>query len=85
MLWGSCVRRFKSLSNKDEIKLCFIIKKYNKLKELIINNKLNTDIVNGSIGAYLDVYNYYENPVLEQMSEMEKNINVMIQLNIDFE
>lgn len=28
----------KSLSNKDEIKLDFIINKYNKLKELILNN-----------------------------------------------
>ena len=75
----------KSLSNKDEIKLCFIINKYNKLKELIINNKLNTNIVNGSVRAYLDVFSDYQNPVLEQMSKMEKNIDVMIQSNIDFE
>jgi hypothetical protein len=68
-----------SLSNKDEIKLDFIINKYNKLKELILNNKLNTNIIKGSVRAYLDVFSDYENPVLEQMSKMEKNIDDMIQ------
>lgn len=66
----------KSLSNKDEIKLDFII---NKLKELILNNNLNTNIIKGSVRAYLDVFSDYDNPVLEQMSKMEKNIDVMIQ------
>lgn len=69
----------KSLSNKDEIKLGIIINKYNKLKELILNNQLNTNIVKGSVKAYLDVFSDYENPVLEQMNSMEKNIDVMIQ------
>ena len=69
----------KSLSNKDEIKLVIIIDKYNKLKELILNNQLNTNIVKGSVKAYLGVFSDYENPVLEQMSLMEKNIDVMIQ------
>lgn len=69
----------KSLSNKDEIKLDFIINKYNKLKELILNNNLNTNIIKGSVRAYLDVFSDYDNPVLEQMSKMEKNIDVMIQ------
>ncbi|WP_303848887.1 hypothetical protein [Apibacter mensalis] len=62
-----------------KIKLDFIINKYNKLKELILNNKLNTNIIKGSVRAYLDVFNDYDNPVLEQMSKMEKNIDVMIQ------
>ena len=69
----------KSLSNKDEIKLDFIINKYNKLKELILNNQFNTNIIKGSVRAYLDVFSDYDNPILEQMSKMEKNIDVMIQ------
>lgn len=62
----------KSLSNKDEIKLGIIINKYNKLKELILNNQLNTNIVKGSVKPYLDVFSDYENPVLEQMNQWKK-------------
>jgi len=68
----------KSLNSIDKMKLNFIVNKYNKLKELILNDRLHTNVIKGSVRAYLDVFSDYENPILEKMSKLEKNIDSII-------
>ncbi|MCT6869606.1 hypothetical protein [Apibacter sp.] len=68
----------KSLNSIDKMKLNFIVNKYNKLKELILNDRLHTNVIKGSVRAYLDVFSDYENPILEKMSKLEKKIDSII-------
>ena len=68
----------KSLNSIDKMKLNFILNKYNKLKELILNDRLHTNVIKGSVRAYLDVFSDYENPILEKMSKLEKKIDSII-------
>ena len=68
----------KSLNSIDKMKLYFIVNKYNKLKELILNDRLHTNVIKGSVRAYLDVFSDYENPILEKMSKLEKKIDSII-------
>lgn len=68
----------KSLNSIDKIKLNFIVNKYNKLKELILNDRLHTNVIKASVRAYLDVFSDYENPILEKMSKLEKKIDSII-------
>ena len=67
----------KSLNSIDKMKLNFIVNKYNKLKELILNDRLHTNVIKGSVRAYLDVFSDYENPILEKMSKLEKKISII--------
>ena len=68
----------KSLNSIDKMKLNFIVNKYNKLKELILNDRLHTNVIKGSVRVYLDVFSDYENPILEKMSKLEKKIDSII-------
>lgn len=55
-----------------------IYKKYYKLKEKIEANDIKVNLIKGSVRAYLDAYSDYENPILNKMYNLEKEIDILI-------
>lgn len=55
-----------------------IYKKYYKLKEKIEVNDIKINLIKGSVRAYLDAYSDYENPILNKMYNLEKEIDILI-------
>ncbi len=55
--------------------LNLIYKRYNKAKEIFENDKDIQELnISGGVRAYMDSYNDYQNPLLEQMNKTEKMI-----------
>lgn len=55
-----------------------IYKKYYQLKEKIETNKIKANLIKGSVRVYIDTFNDYENPILNKMSNLEKEIDLLI-------
>ncbi|MGX3067169.1 hypothetical protein [Ursidibacter arcticus] len=55
-----------------------IYQKYSYLKKGLENGNLNSNPINGSVRAYLDAFNDWDNPILEVMDNLEKEVEVML-------
>ena len=55
-----------------------IYKKYYQQKERIEANDIKVNLIKGSVRAYLDAFNDYENPILKKMYNLEKEIDLLI-------
>ena len=55
-----------------------IYKKYYQQKERIEANDIKVNLIKGSVRAYLDAFNDYENPILNKMYNLEKEIDILI-------
>lgn len=56
-----------------------IYDKYVRLKSCIENDNLTYNLINGSVRAYLDAFNDWDNPILNIMNELEKNVELIIE------
>lgn len=67
--------------NNSEPMAKTIYDKYFILNSCIENDNLKYNLINGSVRAYLDAFNDWDNPILNIMSELEKNVALMIESN----
>lgn len=55
-----------------------IYKKYYKLKGMLQADELKSNPIKGSVRAYLDAFNDWDNPILITMGDLETKIDLII-------
>ena len=58
-----------------------IYQKYYQLKKELEEGCLKSNPINGSVRAYLDAFNDWDNPILVIMGELENDIETMVKSN----
>lgn len=55
-----------------------IYNKYCKLKNKLQADNLQSNVIKGSVRAYLDAFNDWDNPILNTMGSLETKIDIII-------
>lgn len=55
-----------------------IYKKYYKLKQDLQAQNIESNPIKGSVRAYLDAFNDWDNPILVIMDDLEKRIDLLL-------
>jgi hypothetical protein len=55
-----------------------IYKKYYKLKQDLQAQNIESNPIKGSVRAYLDAFNDWDNPILVIMGDLEKKIDLLL-------